>query len=169
MEIRQIDVGDAEAYQALRLRGLEESPTAFGSSYAEEVDRPVAVVKRRFADEHNHIFGAFTGDGDLVGMVTLRQEPYVKLAHKANIYAMYVAPEARQQGAGRALMAAALARAEALGVRQVNLSVTSMNEAAVTLYESCGFERFGLERDAFLIDGVFYDAAYMVVRVGEEG
>jgi ribosomal protein S18 acetylase RimI-like enzyme len=167
MEIRQLSGEDAEMYRALRLRGLDESPTAFGSSYAEEVGRPVAVVKRRFADEHNHIFGAFTGDGRLVGMVTLRREPYVKLAHKANIYAMYVAPEARQQGVGRALMAAALARAEALGVRQVNLTVTSTNEAAVGLYASCGFERFGLERDAFLIDGVFYDAAYMVLRLRE--
>lgn len=168
MEIRQLSGEDAEMYQALRLRGLEESPTAFGSSYAEEVERPVAVVKRRLADEHNHIFGAFTGEGRLVGMVTLRREPYVKMAHKGTIYAMYVAPEARQQGAGRALMAAALARAEALGVRPVNLTVTSTNEAAVALYASCGFEQFGLERDAFLIDGVFCDAAYMVVRVGEE-
>ena len=169
MEIRQLTVGDAAAYRTLRLSALEESPTAFGSSYAEEVDRPVAVVKRRFADEHNHIFGAFTGDGELVGMVTLRREPYVKMAHKANIYAMYVAPEHRQQGAGRALMEAAIARAEELGVRQVNLTVTSTNEAAVALYEACGFERFGLERDAFLIDGVFYYAASMGVRGGEEG
>jgi hypothetical protein len=67
MEIRQLSGEDAEMYRALRLRGLDESPTAFGSSYAEEVGRPVAVVKRRFADEHNHIFGAFTGDGRLVG------------------------------------------------------------------------------------------------------
>lgn len=85
MEIRQLSGEDAEMYQALRLRGLEESPTAFGSSYAEEVERPVAVVKRRLADEHNHIFGAFTGEGRLVGMVTLRREPYVKMAHKGTI------------------------------------------------------------------------------------
>lgn len=149
MEIRQLTAADAETYQALRLVALKESPTAFGSSYTEEADRPLDVVAKRFADEYNHVFGAFTRDGELVGMVTLRREPYVKTAHKAAIYAMYVAP--------------------ALGVRQLNLSVTSTNEAAVALYESCGFERFGLERDAFLIDGVFYDAAYMVVRVREEG
>jgi ribosomal protein S18 acetylase RimI-like enzyme len=166
MEIRQLTAADAETYQALRLFALEESPTAFGSSYAEEANRPLDVVAKRLADEHNHIFGAFTGEGELVGMVTLRREQYVKMAHKANIFAMYVAPEQRQQGAGRALLAAVIARAVELGVRQANLSVTSTNEAAVALYESCGFERFGLERDSFLIDGVFYEAAYMVVRVG---
>jgi ribosomal protein S18 acetylase RimI-like enzyme len=169
MEIRELTARDAERYRTLRLFALEESPTAFGSSYAEEVERPVEVVARRFADANNHIFGAFTGDGRLVGMVTLRREPYAKMAHKATIFAMYVAPEVRQQGAGRALLAAAMARAVEVGVRQVNLTVTSTNEAAVGLYKSFGFERFGLERDASLIDGVFYDAAYMVVRVGEEG
>jgi ribosomal protein S18 acetylase RimI-like enzyme len=167
MEIRQLSGEDAEMYQALRLLGLEESPTAFGSSYAEEVERPVEVVARRFADANNHIFGAFTSDGRLVGMVTLRREPYAKMAHKATIFAMYVAPEVRQQGAGRTLLETALARAEALGVRQVNLTVTSTNEAAVGLYASCGFERFGLERDAFFIDGMFYDAAYMALRLKE--
>lgn len=36
MEIRRIRPGDEDALRALRLRALKDTPTAFGSSLAEE-------------------------------------------------------------------------------------------------------------------------------------
>jgi ribosomal protein S18 acetylase RimI-like enzyme len=149
------------------LFGLQESPTAFGSSYSEEVNRPLTVVAERLDDRLNHVFGAFDAEAQLVGVVTLRREGHLKGAHKAYIYAMYVTPEFRQLGVGRALLDAALARAAELGLRQVSLLVVTANRAAVRLYESAGFETFGLERDAFYVGEAYYDVAYMALKLPE--
>jgi ribosomal protein S18 acetylase RimI-like enzyme len=165
VKIRQLERDDAAAYQELRLFGLQESPTAFGSSYAEEVDRSLDVVAARLEDVRNHVFGAFAHDGALIGIVTLRREPRGKTHHKAYVYGTYVLPEYRRRGAGRALMEAVITKAQELGLRQIQLSVTQANRAAVLLYESCGFERYGLECDAFKIGDAFYDVAHMVLRL----
>jgi L-amino acid N-acyltransferase YncA len=165
MRIEQLSSEDAAVYQELRLFALQESPAAFGSSYAEEIDRPLEVVEKRLADSRNHVFGAFDEDGRLVGIATLRREERVRSAHKAFLFGMYVLPEHRREGVGRALLEAVIRRAEGVGIRQVNLTVNSKNSAAVLLYESCGFEQFGLERHAFRIGDGFVDTAYMALRV----
>jgi GNAT superfamily N-acetyltransferase len=165
MRIEQLTPEGATAYQELRLFALQESPAAFGSTYAEEVERPLEAVERRLADARNHVFGAFDEKGRLVGMATLRREGRARSDHKAFLFGMYVLPEHRRQGAGRALLEAVICRAEEVGIRQVNLTVNSENRTAVLLYESCGFEHFGLERDAYRIRDGFFDVAYMVLRV----
>jgi L-amino acid N-acyltransferase YncA len=111
------------------------------------------------------VFGAFDENGRLVGIATLRREERVRSAHKALLFGMYVLAENRRQGIGRALLKAVISRAEEIDVRQVNLMVNSQNRAAVLLYESCGFEHFGLERDSFRIGDGFFDTAYMALRV----
>jgi ribosomal protein S18 acetylase RimI-like enzyme len=165
VKIEQLTPEDAAIYQELRLFALQESPAAFGSSYAEEVDLPLEVVRERLEDTRNHVFGAFNENGQLVGMATLRREQRVRTDHKAFLFGMYILPGHRRQGVGRALLEAVISRAEGLGVRQVNLTVNNENSAAVLLYGSCGFERFGLERDAFRIGDGFFDVAYMALRV----
>ena len=165
MEIQQLRPDDAATFQKLRLFALQESPAAFGSSYAEEADRPLEVVAERLEDVSNHVFAAFINEGRLIGVALLRREQRVKSGHKAFVFGMYVLPEHRRQGVGRALLETVISRASELGVRQVNLSVANANKAAVRLYESCGFERFGLERDAFRIGNDFYDVAHMALRL----
>jgi RimJ/RimL family protein N-acetyltransferase len=166
-EIRQLSPGDAPVYRELRLFGLQESAPAFGSSHAEVAARPLDQFGERLADPQNHFFGAFSPEGDLIGTAILRRENREKIRHKASIFGMYVLPRYRGKGAARALLEASLARAAELGVRQVNLGVNVEQQAALRLYESCGFQRYGLERDAFNVDGRFYDVAYMVYRLPE--
>jgi RimJ/RimL family protein N-acetyltransferase len=162
VRIRVLTPDDAQAFQDLRLQGLQTSPTAFSSSYAEEVDRPIQAVAQRLGAEASTVFGAFTEAGQLVGVTVLYREPRMKSHHKAFIFGMYVAPEYRGQGIGRALLEAAVSRARQLpDLRQLTLTVVASNQAAYSLYKSCGFETFGLERGAVEIDGNTYDVAYM--------
>jgi RimJ/RimL family protein N-acetyltransferase len=44
----------------------------------------------------------------------------------------------------------------------VLLGVEAGNAAARALYEGFGFEAFGYERDALIVDGVAYDEVHMV-------
>ena len=163
--IRRLVPADAPALQALRLFALRDCPSAFSSSYEEESGMPLATVEGWLAPDSGRIvFGAF--ESALAGMVVLGRESAAKLRHKAAIRGMYVAPEHRGKGFGRQLMAAAMASAGAMeGVRQINLIVTAGNDAAYALYRSLGFNEYGREPGALMVNSKLYDDIYMVCHV----
>jgi len=79
---------------------------------------------------------------------------------------MYVAPEARGSGIGRTLLLAALELARSVpAIRQVNLCVNASNSAAIRLYQSAGFEVFGRERGAMIVDGELQDELHMSLQL----
>ena len=166
VRVRALGADDAAAYQALRLQGLLESPSAFASSHEEERDIPLAAVGARLANQQQGcVLGAFDA-GRLLGVVGLRRESLKKLAHKAHIWGMYVEPSARRFGIGRQLVARALEQAAATeGVRQVTLGVNAANAPAVGLYEGMGFVSFGREQGCLMVDGVLHDELHMVRRL----
>jgi len=164
--IRPLVADAAAAYQALRLRALAECPTAFSSSVEDERERtPAQVLERIGATERQRMFGAFDGDG-LIGVVGIVRERAKKLAHKAFIWGMYVDPARRGTGIGRRLLVTAIEFARRdLGVRQVNLGVNARNASAIGLYLSLGFESYGIERDALMVDDVLEDELLMVLEL----
>jgi len=88
MFVAQLGPANAAAFQAIRLRGLAECPTAFASSYEEECDIPMVKVEELLAPRINGaIFGAFK-QHDLVGVAGLQREVPRKLSHKATLWGM---------------------------------------------------------------------------------
>jgi ribosomal protein S18 acetylase RimI-like enzyme len=89
----------------------------------------------------------------------------LKERHIAFIRSLYVAPQARGQGAGQQLLAAALQQAWSWqGVEQVTLSVTASNEAAVRLYKAAGFMAVGRMPRALKMGPNCFDELMMVHR-----
>jgi RimJ/RimL family protein N-acetyltransferase len=168
VEVRILMSADAAAFKTLRLSALQECPTAFSSSYEEECDIPLARAAERLApDRDRAVFGAFDGEA-LVGTVGLQRERPRKLAHKAVIWGVYVAPSFRKRGVGRMLLEHALARAAWMpGLLQLTLGANTANPAAIALYESVGFEPFGLERGFLLVDGVLHDELHMALTIAK--
>lgn len=166
MQVRTLDADDTAAFQALRLQGLREAPSAFASSYEEEAETPLATIAEHLARrEDGAVFGAFEGQR-LLGIAGLRRERLRKLAHKAHVWGVYVEPDARRRGVGRHLIERALSHAAtSMGVRQVTLGVNAGNRAAIALYTSLGFERFGLEPGFMVVDGELHDEVNMVAIV----
>lgn len=162
--VRALTEADAVAYRALRLEALRDAPRAFATSYEEELARPLeATVERLRPKTDAAAFGAFEGER-LVGMCSVFRLERRTERHKAFLVAMYVTPDARRRGVARALVAATLARARAMdGVRQVLLGVAADNAAARALYEGFGFEAFGYEREALLVEGAWVDEVHMVL------
>lgn len=155
------------AFFNLRLEGLRLAPTAFGGDYESEKKQGPArfdeIISKQ--DPHNVIFGAFS-NGILVGCVGLVREKGIKSEHKALIWGMFVKANFQGQGIGRQLLEKAILHGKSLKVIQmIHLSVESNNSAAKTFYESCGFQKWGQEPKALLIDGVFYDEDQMAIQI----
>ena len=93
-------------------------------------------------------FMASAFDIDLAAscVVHVAEQPvaFALLAHRGSegwIGGMGVVPEFRRHGFGRIAMLAVIARARALGLREVWLEVLEQNAAAIPLYEALGFQR----------------------------
>lgn len=128
-------------------------------------------VRRRFpCAEGNFVVGAFDEGGQLVGVAGFYREKHLKLLHKGVVWGMYVAPEARGRGVGRALLSAVIERARSLaGLEQIVLDVVTVNEAARSLYRAQGFQVYALEQRAMKQAGEYYDVEHMVLPLYETG
>jgi ribosomal protein S18 acetylase RimI-like enzyme len=69
-------------------------------------------------------------------------------------------------GIGSASMAELIHFSRERGVRALHLGVRAGNEVAIKLYEKFGFERVGMHRGFFNIDGVFHDEILMDLYLG---
>jgi ribosomal protein S18 acetylase RimI-like enzyme len=165
--IRRLGPEDAEAWFELRLRALREHPRAFLSSEAEELERGVATVAERLGAPASEAFvlAAQAGDG-LVGTVGVVRERRLKVRHRAGLWGMYVVPEQRGRGLGRALMVEAIGLAREMdGVERLCLSVDAANVAARELYLALGFGAWGTEPDAFRAAGESVADLHMVLSL----
>jgi RimJ/RimL family protein N-acetyltransferase len=165
MEIRLLTPADAEMYWELRLEALKLNPEAFATSYEEALERknPIEQVASRLKGEGDFTFGAFQ-DNKLIGNVTLVQDKITKMKHRAFVLAMYVNPENRRTGAGKALVSAAIDHARTIPeIIKLNLTVVSSNEKAKKLYSSLGFKTYGTEEKALKVNETYYDEELMVL------
>lgn len=141
---RRICPGDGPVLKSVCLAALKESPSAFGSTHAAEVDRP---------DDHwaaRASLGATGGlsvtyfaivDQSIVGIVGgYRPDP---AGSSIELVSMWVAPAQRRAGIAAQLVEAVVGWAGENNATSVELWVTRANEAAVRLYEAAGFRATG--------------------------
>jgi ribosomal protein S18 acetylase RimI-like enzyme len=77
---------------------------------------------------------------------------------------MYVAPEARRRGIGRALLLEAISRLRTAGdIEQVELTVVRTEEPARRLYLSAGFQVQGVLRHAMKMGDEYFDEEELVL------
>ena len=161
MEIRQLTAADAAAFQAIRLRALRENPEAFGSTYADEVDRPLEAVAARLAaaPTTSVVLAASPAPGaPLLGVVGCYRESGRKRRHVGVVWGLFVAPEARGRGLGHALLSALTSQVRTWPeLEQLTLTVVPDNAAARALYLRHGFRPVGLAPRALRDEARHYD------------
>ena len=102
--IREARPDEWEALRELRLRSLAESPAAFARSAEEEQAFPEAVWRERAASHPDRAVFVLEGaSGDLAGAAVGLDE-----GDAVRVGGMWVAPERRGEGHGRALIEAVL-------------------------------------------------------------
>ena len=152
-EIRALNTGDAEQFFELRRLALHDAPFAFAASPEDDLACSAASAGEILSRAtQSLVFGAF--EQRLLGMLGLYRDRHAKAAHKAHLWGMYIRPEARRQGLGRGLLGAAVAYGRSLdGVSTLRLSVSETAGEAKALYESVGFQVWGVEPEALRHDG----------------
>ena len=160
--IRPFRPDEAGLYRSIRLEALRAHPEAFGASFETEAAEDLAFFEGRL--HGSTVFGAFL-DSAVLGTAGFRAEAGAKTAHKAMFWGMYVRPVARGTGLARRLVEAVLDHASGR-VEIVQLMVVGSNGGARRLYESLGFEIYGVEARSLKVDGRYYDEVLMARVVG---
>lgn len=135
-------------FKTVRLRALQDSPTAFASRYEDELGLTEDDWRAR---------AARCGDGTSIGYLAMdagvpcgivrgtRDNHDEEGARQPVIWveSMWVAPSHRRQGVGRILIDAIIDWARARHASVVKLEVTSHNARAISFYRGCGFTPTG--------------------------
>lgn len=131
-------------YRDLRLRALAEAPDAFGSTHARESERSDedwAARLARAATAANECPLLAEVDGEPMGLAWGRiDDLHPETAH---LYQVWVAPERRGAGVGRALLDAIIAWARSANAQVLSLAVTRGNSPAMRMYLLAGFVSAG--------------------------
>lgn len=138
--IRRIRAGDGDLLRQVRLRALQDSPSAFGSTYESESSRSGTEwedIARRNAGGSREARFVAERDGRIVGLIgAYRADDDLA---RVNLVSMWVTPEVRREGIARRLVSAVVEWAQIEGVEAIELWVTEGNDAAIRLYEAAGF------------------------------
>ena len=139
--VRKVTAEDWEILRDIRLSALREAPTAFGSTYEDQVTFTKQDWLRRIANSCT--FFAYLPEVDGRRPVGLAGG-YQQTPGVAEVISMWGDPRARGRRVGEALIDAVAdwARTET-DARTLHLWVTESNQSASRLYERCGFKPTG--------------------------
>jgi len=141
--IEPITLQHLATFKATRLRALQDTPTAFGSTYERE-------IQLTDEDWRNRII-RWGGDA-CIGFLAMDEGTACGLAGsfldpdditRAHLISMWTAPLHRQHGVGRMLVNAVAVSAHRRGATVLRLLVTSTNDLALLFYQRLGFVSTG--------------------------
>jgi putative acetyltransferase len=118
----------------------------------QDFERELASLPGDYAAPAGRLLIAL-GEGDAVGCVALRPLE----ADVCEIKRLYVRPEARGRGTGRALADKIIGEARLIGYKRMRLDAIRTMTAAVRLYESLGFREIEPYRFNPISDAVYME------------
>jgi ribosomal protein S18 acetylase RimI-like enzyme len=130
-------------FKAVRLSALHDTPSAFGSTFADESRLSEADWDRRVAQWNgDRSICRLAWDGDRAcGIAAGYLDP--EQATHAHLVSMWVAPAHRRHGVGRLLVEEIIDWACGRRAQTLRLMVTSNNGGAIRFYQRLGFRKTG--------------------------
>lgn len=161
--VLRLGAGDVERLCLLRAAALRAEPWAFGSAPGDDRLEDRDATAAMLGDASQAVFAVeVESGGDLVAMAGVQRSVRVKHAHLASVWGVYVDEACRGRGYGRGVVSACVAEARRwAGVERVGLSVSTRTVAARRLYESMGFEAWGVEPGCTRIGDEVADEVHM--------
>jgi len=133
----------ATAFKAIRLRALLDTPTAFGSTHAKEIQLSDADWQRRAVQWNGERSVGYLAVDDQITCGIAACYLDIDDATKAHLVSMWVAPTHRKSGVGKRLVNAVIDWALSKQASALYLMVTCNNDPAIAFYERLGFVRTG--------------------------
>jgi ribosomal protein S18 acetylase RimI-like enzyme len=134
LTVRPASRDDWAIVKEARLRALSDSPAAFGSTLARELEFDDAEWQRR-VEPGNWYVASFEGRTvGLVATIGVDGSP-----HERHLVAMWVEPEMRGTPAATELVEAVCTKARSDGTTEITLWVVEENQRAKRFYERLGF------------------------------
>lgn len=137
MEIQRLTPGEGPRLRTIRLRALRDAPDAFASTFAEADALPPDAWEQQLVELATFVAVLDQSDVGMARGATLDDELV------GFLISVWVAPEARSQGIGEALIDAVVAWARQSGLERLLVDVGDENDAAVALYARKGFAPTG--------------------------
>jgi phosphinothricin acetyltransferase len=138
--IRRASPADSSAIAGIYGAGVDEGGATFQTKAPK-----AATFERRIRSGELFLVAEEGGSVVAAGWVSEYDPVHAYYAGIGEV-TLYVEPSRRREGAGRALLEALAAAAEASGRHKLVAKVFSTNEASLALFEGCGYRRVGTHR-----------------------
>lgn len=165
--VRQLESKDSAIYYNIRLEALGLNPEAFGSG-AEDWSKATDEQVKNLLEKSNpddFVLGYFQ-DSELVGVIGLKREKKHSVGHKGTVWGLAVLPRYRNQGIGKTLLKALIAKAsenQELKYLRAVATVSVLN--AQHIFTSCGFKVYGLEPRGIKQGQNLYDQLFVMLNL----
>jgi L-amino acid N-acyltransferase len=157
VQVRLVEVGDAEAIRAIYNREVLESTVTF-----DLVPRTLSD-QLAWIDAHigSHPAIVAVDGAEVVGFAAV--SPYrSRPAYATTVEdSVYVRRERQREGVGRLLLSNLVERAREHGFHAVIARIVGHHETSIALHRACGFEEIGVEREVGRKFGKWLDVVLM--------
>jgi ribosomal protein S18 acetylase RimI-like enzyme len=145
--IEPVSADLAMTFKSVRLRALQDAPTAFASTYETESklsdDEWTQRAIERGSGERSICYLVFDDDIDNDIAVGIAGGYFPDGGGGPFLVSMWVAPSHRRRAIGQQLVEAVERWARSRAAPQLVLEVTTTNEPAIRFYEKLGFRKTG--------------------------
>lgn len=165
--LRPLESDDFPAFLEIQREALLQAPEVFGSDYDWFEGLSILSKEQKYEKYMNfpyqYLLGAVDGQGKILGMIGYSGQEQSKLKHKGRLWGLFVLKDHRGRGTATKLVRSVIETAkDILEVEQIQLSVSTSNEASYGLYLRLGFVVWGTELRAMKIGDSYVDEYSMV-------
>jgi ribosomal protein S18 acetylase RimI-like enzyme len=143
VEIQRLATHEGLRLREVRLRALRDAPEAFCSTLADTESRPAESWTEQLAELPTFVAVVAGEDVGMVRVVPGLGAGAGTGQSAATLASLWVAPSARGEGVGEALIDAVITWARATGFQTLDLEVIDDNTPAIALYARKGFSPTG--------------------------
>lgn len=152
-----LEISDVEEYKKLRIKSLKNNPSSFWADVTDEEDKDANDLFPKIG-----ITLWVYSDTLLIGMAGLYPDTGERYKHQVFINKVYISPSHRWKGLAKMLLQKLMdIWTKKYQPKCIKLTVSADNTHAIKLYESLGFETYGIEPMWICVDWTFYNDQLM--------
>lgn len=165
--LRPLEIEDFSQFLDIQSAALLQAPEVFGSDYDWFAGLSILSKEQRYEQYMNYpyqyLLGAVNAEGLIIGMIGYSSQDSSKVRHKGRLWGLFVREEYRGHGIATVLINSIVDTVrEVSDVEQLQLSVSTQNQASYGLYLRLGFSVYGTEIHAMKIQHSYVDEYLMV-------